>query len=548
MPTVTLNRKVFEKLIEKKLPIEKLKDRISMIGTDLEDITDEEISVEIFPNRPDMLSEQGFARAFKTFIGQAKGLSKYDIKSSGEKVIIDKSLQDVRPFTACAIVRNLDLDDEKIREIIQIQEKLHVTYGRNRKKVAIGIYPLEKIKLPITFKAEKPEDIIFQPLEGEKEIDANEILEQHDTGKKYAHLLEGKKKFPVFRDANNKILSMPPIINSHDVGKVDLNTKEVFIECSGFDFDVLHLALNMIITALADMGASVESMILEYSDKKKITTDLTPRKMKIDLDYVNKILGTNLGDKELKENLEKMGYGYEKGEVLIPAYRADILHQVDLIEDIAIAFGYENFEEIIPNVATTGQANSFEQFKEKVTNILVGLGYLETKTYCITNHQHQTYQMNFNAETIKLANSISEEFDTLRYWMIPSLLDVLASNKHQEYPQNLFEAGQVFKKGGTETGVLENSRLGVVICQNDADYTKIRQVLDLILNFLELKYEVVKEDHPSFIKGRCARIKAKGKKIAYVGEINPKVLSNFELDMPVAAFELNLTELFKLID
>ncbi len=145
MPSVTLNKKVFEKLVGKKLDIEKLKDRISYLGTDLEGIEGDEINVEIFPSRPDMLSEQGFARAFSSFIGEKTGLRKYEVKDSGEKVIIDKSVAKVRPYTACAIVRNLKFDDENIREIIQIQEKLHITFCRNRKKAAIGIYPSEKV-------------------------------------------------------------------------------------------------------------------------------------------------------------------------------------------------------------------------------------------------------------------------------------------------------------------------------------------------------------------------------------------------------------------
>ncbi|MBR9690910.1 phenylalanine--tRNA ligase subunit beta [Candidatus Woesearchaeota archaeon] len=546
MPTITLNRKVFERIVGKKLSDNKLKDRISMLGTDLEELGKEEIIVEVFPNRPDLLSEQGFSRAFSTFIGAKRGLSKFNVYDSKQKVIIDKNLKDVRPYTACAIARNLKLDDEKIREIIQVQEKLHITYGRNRKKVAIGIYPLEKIKLPITFKAEDPKQIVFQPLEWKKEINALEILEKHPIGQKYGHLLDAKTKFPVFRDANGKVLSVPPIINSHDVGKITEKTKEVFIECSGFDFDVLHKALNMIVTTLHDMGARIESMTLDYPDKKRITPILEPRKIRVDLNYVNKYLGTDIDEKGLKKYLEMMGFGYENKQALIPSYRADVLHQIDLVEDVAIAYGYENFEEVIPNVATIGQQDGFESFKTKISEMIAGLGFLETSTYLVTNKEHQTKLMNLKYETIELANSLSEEYDSLRFWMIPILLDVLASNKHQEYPQNLYEAGWVFTKDNKqETGILEQNRLGVVLCGPAVDYTKIRQVIDLILNYLEIKYTVESIEHDSFIKGRVARVKVNEKGVAYIGEISPRVLENFCLEMPVAALELNLSEIYK---
>ena len=224
MPTITLNKTEFEKLVGKELPLEQLKDRISMLGTDLEKIEGNEIHVEIFPNRPDMLSEQGFARAFSSFIGVKTGLKKYEVAYSGQKVIIESSVQEVRPFTVCAIVKGLTFTEERIREIIQIQEKLHVTYGRNRKKCAIGVYPVEKITFPIRYKADAPEKIIFQPLEASGKMNAAEILEQHKTGKEYSHLLQGHKKHPFFIDAKNEILSMPPIINSHITGRVTEQT------------------------------------------------------------------------------------------------------------------------------------------------------------------------------------------------------------------------------------------------------------------------------------------------------------------------------------
>src|SRR3989344_6851744 len=359
MPSITLNKTVFEQLVGKQLPLEELKDRISMLGTDLEDIKDNEIHVEVFPNRPDMLSEQGFARAFSSFLGVKTGLRKYAIKESNQKVIIDPSVKGIRPYTACAIVKGLQFDEEILKQIIQIQEKLHVTYGRKRKKAAIGIYPMEKITFPITYKADLPQKIKFKPLEAHHEMSALEILEEHKAGKEYAHLLQGLPKYPLFVDAKGEILSMPPVINSDKTGRVTEETRDVFVECSGFDFEVLNTCLNMIVTALADMGGEIYSLRLEYQEETKTTPNLTPSKMKLDLPYVNKRLGLSLSEKDAVKLLEKMGYGFEQGQVLIPAYRADILHQVDFVEDIAIAYGYEHFQEEIPNVATIGEEDAF---------------------------------------------------------------------------------------------------------------------------------------------------------------------------------------------
>ena len=406
MPSITLNKKVFEQLVGKELPLEELKDRISMLGTDLEDIKDNEIYVEVFPNRPDMLSEPGFARAFSSFINVKTGLRKYVIKESNNKVIVDASVKGIRPYTACAIVKGLHFDEERLQQIIQIQEKLHVTYGRNRKKCAIGIYPMEKITFPITYKAETPAKIKFKPLEAHREMTAAEILEEHKAGKEYAHLLQGLAKYPIFIDAKGEILSMPPVINSDKTGRVTEDTKDVFIECSGFDFDVLSTCLNMIVTALADVGGEIYSIRLEYPDGIKTTPQLTPTKMKLDLLYVNKRLGLSLSEKDAGKLLEKMGYGFEQGQVLVPAYRADILHQVDFVEDIAIAYGYENFQEEIPNVATIGEEDAFEKFAKKVRELLVGMQLLEVKNFHLTTKEDLSTKMNLTIEPIPLKNAI----------------------------------------------------------------------------------------------------------------------------------------------
>ncbi len=549
MPTININRHVFEKLVGKKLPVEKLKDRISMLGTDLEEVNDKEIIVGVFPNRPDMLSVQGFARAFSSFIGIKTGLRQYKVEASHEKMIVDSSVADVRPYTACAIVKNLNFDDEKIKEAMDLQEKLHITYGRNRKKVAIGIYPFEKIKTPIRFLAEEPKNIVFQPLEFSKEINALEILEKHPAGKAYWRLLQGKKKFPVFRDANNEVLSVPPIINSDKTGKIKEKTKEVFIETSGFDFEICKKCLNIIVAAMYEMDGKVYSMELAYGNKKYVTPNLKPEEMKVDIGYINRLLGLNLKENEIKKLLERMGYGYISKKALIPAYRTDIMHQADLMEDIAIAYGYENFDAIIPNVATVGQEERFEIFKRKISELLVGLGFLETSTYHLTNREFQSKRMGAEMPLIELANSISSDYNVLRSWVIPSLMEVFGNNKHHEYPQKIFTIGAIFKKNNSmETGIEENERLAAAIASEKTDYTEIRQVLDYLFRSFNLKYEITEAEHPSFIEGRAGRVIANGRKIAYIGEISPSAVANWELGVPASAFELNLTEFFELIN
>jgi len=548
MPTVTFNKKTVLELLGRKVSDEQLADRISMLGTGFEGINGDEMTVEIFPNRPDLLSEQGLARALKSFMDIKRGFRKYDVKKSNVKVIVDKSVKQVRPFTACAIVKGLKLSEEKIKEIIQIQEKLHITYGRNRKKAAIGIYPLEHIKPPIYYKALHPEEIRFKPLDLNKDLTGSQILAIHPTGREYGYLLEGKEKYPVFIDSKMQVMSMPPIINSNNVGKISITTRDVFVECSGFDFDYLHTCLNIIVTALADMGGDIYSVDLSYPEKKYVTPNLSGREMKLDVDYVNRILGTEMKEAEIKTNLEKMGHDYKNKKVFVPGFRADILHPIDLVEDIAVAYGYENFVGALSNIATSASEKPIEIFKNKLREILIGAGLLEVKNFHLTSKDYQTKYMNYNTELVELANSMTQEYNALRQWLTPSLMETLRYNKHYEYPQNIFEIGTVFRLNEDfDTGVEEHERLAIAYCGNDANFTKIKQLFDVIMEALDLRYDVLDTEHASFIKGRVGRIALNSEKIAYLGEIHPQVLLNWSLEMPVAVLELNITELFRIM-
>ncbi|MFH1275799.1 MAG: phenylalanine--tRNA ligase subunit beta [Candidatus Woesearchaeota archaeon] len=550
MPTITLNKKVFEELVGKELPLEELKDRISMLGTDLEGIEGNEITVEVFPNRPDMLSEQGFARAFSSFIGVKTGLREYKTKPFGSTLTVT-NLPKEWPFAVACVVKGIKFDDEKIKEVIQLQEKLGTTFTRNRKKGGIGLYPLEKINFPITFTGKKPEDIKFRPLEFPEPIRANQILANHPKGKEYGQIMEGWEKYPVFIDAKGIIMSMPPLINSHDVGKIDETTTNVFIECTGPDLNTLIKSLTILTTSLADMGGEIFSLEVIYPEtgKKFTFPDFTPEKMKLDLNYVNKRLGLNLSETEAVNLLKKMGFGYEKesSNVLIPAYRTDIIHQVDLVEDIAIAYGYENFVEEIPNVSTIGEEAPFEKFARKVREILIGFGLLEAKNFHLLTAEELNEKMNKNEDIIPLKNALGE-YNHLRNRLLSSLMKNLKDNKHNEFPQNIFEIGRIFNYGESETGVIEKDNLAVVLCHEKTDFTEIRQILDGLMDSLGLNYEVKETSRPSFIQGRVGEILIEGNKVGIIGEIHPQVLVNWELSVPAVGLELKLESVFKLIN
>ncbi len=508
--------------------------KINMFGTPCE-LMENELEVEVFPNRPDLLSMHGFLRALKAFMGKEKGIKKYKLNKPQKDYVvkITKEVKLIRPYTVCAIIKNLQLNDEKIKEIIELQEKLHSTVGRNRKKLAIGIYPLDKITLPITYTALPPKDISFIPLESDREMSGSEILTRHTKGKDYAHLLEGKDKFPIFKDANNKILSMPPIINSNETGKVDESTKSVFIECSGSDLQSLNITLNIIVTTLAEMGGQIHQMKLEY-EKPIITPNLTEEKMKVSLNNVNKLLGLSLKESDLNKLLPKMGLDYNKGTVLIPAWRSDILHEVDIIEDITIAYGYDNFQSELPTISTIGSLDRKEKIETKIAQILIGLNLQEVSSY----HLIKPEEAKLLSLTPLEVETSKTEYKMLRPNLLVPALRTFSENKDNEYPQRIFEIGTIFNKAEneTETGIAEKKHL--IIALSPSNFTEAKQVLDYIAKSLSINYELKEAQHNGLIEGRSASILISKKSIGYLGEIHPSTLNDFKIKMPISVIEI----------
>lgn len=546
MANVNFDKKIFEKEIGR--IDDALLKKIAMFGTPVEEVREDEIELEIFPNRPDLLSYSGFKRSFLAFLGKKTKLKKYKLKKPEKnyKVYVDSSVKDIRPYTVCAIVKKIKLDDKKIKEIIDLQEKIHNTLGRKRRKVALGIYPLDKIKLPITFKAIEPDKIKFQPLEFPKEISGLEILQKHPTGKEYAPLLAGKTKFPIFIDSANNILSMPPIINSELTGKINIKTKELFIECSGSDIEILKKCLNIVITTFYDIGGEIYQMKIK-GKISEITPNLDTEKKIFNIKNAEKLLGIKLNSKLVKNYLEKMGYNYDikKSEVEIPSWRTDILHEVDLIEDIAIAYGYDNFKPEIPEISTIGKESQKEIIKRKISEILIGLKMIEMSNYHLTTKKDQYSKMNILEKKEKNKIQVEEsktEYNLLRNSLTPYLLKNLSENINAEYPQKIFEIGKIFE---LENNIIEKEKLAIAL--TPGYFTESRQILEYLSKILDIKLKF-KEPYksPSYlIEGRVAEIEFENSKIGYLGEISPKILKNWRIKMPVALIEIDLEKILE---
>jgi phenylalanyl-tRNA synthetase beta chain len=547
MPTIEVSYQDLCRLVGKRVPPRRLKEEgILYAKGEIEDVNGDMLRIDVKDtNRPDLWSAEGIAREIRGRYVSG-GLPAYRTKRSGVTVRVDRGLRDIRPFTVCSVARKLRMDDHSLSQLIQLQEKISMTFGRNRREVAIGVYDMSRIKPPIRFTTVRPDGVKFVPLDSGREMTPRQILKEHPKGREFGHLLGGFKEYPIFIDSAGEVLSVPPIINSEYTGKVTRETRDVFIECSGFNLKFLLPALNVIAAALADRGGEIETVRIAYSGKTIETPSLEPREFEVELGYLNRVSGLGLTMDEACRLLHQARYGTKpsgkKIKLLYPAYRQDIMHQRDVIEDAIISYGYNRIEPVIPKLATVGSQSPKEGFANRVSEAMTGLGFQETLSYILTSKKALFGNMNLpEGEAVEIENAVSENWCVFRTWLLPGLLEFLSRNRHVEYPQVIFETGDVVSLDrGRETGTKDESRLAAVMTGNAAGYEDASSMLDALLRELGIRYSLKRVEHRSFIKGRVAGVFRKRKRIGIIGEINPVVLEKWNLEKPVAGFELEV--------
>ena len=563
MPKFDVSKSDLERLIGKEFTVEEWEDLFLYAKCELDDVWEE--NGEIYfkadskdTNRPDLWSAEGIARQIKWALGMKRGLPKYDVEKSDVTVYVDEKLKEIRPYGVYAIVAGLKLDDEALKQMINLQEKVALTFGRRRREVAIGIFDFDRVKPPLYYRAaEKTKK--FVPLGFGEELTLEEILEKHEKGKEYGHLIKDKPYYPLLVDSEGKVLSMPPVINSEITGRVTTETRNVFVDVTGWDLNKIMLALNVVVTALAERGGRIKSVRVVYPDFEVKTPDLEPKGFEVELDYIRKLAGLHLKNEEIKELLEKMMYEAEledgRAKLLYPAFRDDIMHARDILEDVLIAYGYNEIEPEEPRLAVQGRGDEFIDFENAVRDLMIGYGLQEVMTFNLTNKEAQyermelkygkDYSNNPPAELVEIENPISPKWSALRSWLLPSLLDFLSQNTHEEYPQRLFEVGKAtLIDESRETKTVSESKLAIVLAQPRVTFTDAKEILDSVIHHLGFDYELEEMEHPSFISGRTGKILVNGEAIGIIGEVHPAVLEKWGIEMPVAGFEIFLRPLY----
>jgi len=488
MPTVEASRKDLEKLVGKKFKShEELDTALMYAKAELDALEKDEMKIDVKDtNRPDLWSIEGIARELKGRIGGEKGVPVYKVGKSGVKAVVEKGLGGIRPKAAYAIAKNIKVTDELIRQIVQLQEKICKTFGGKREHVAIGIFDFDKVGGNVRYYAADP-DFEFVPLGYRVKMSLSEILEAHPKGIEYGHLLKKFKKFPLLIDENNEVLSMPPIINSEGSGKITEKTRNLFIDITGFNQEKINVALRIVCAALADRGAKIESVEMQYpGGKKLVTPDFELKKFKLRKEYAKEISGLDLKSKEMKNLLEKARYNVkDKGkyfELEYPSYRQDILHEVDVIEDIVVSEGFDSIEPEHVRVSTIGAESSEAKELDLLRDACIGIGLQEVLTFTLTSREKQEKKMGLGEQTfVEIENPVSENWSVYRKSITPELLEFLGMNKHAVYPQRIFEIGKtVHINNKADTRVDEVNRLCIVLASREANFTHSKSALQAV--------------------------------------------------------------------
>lgn len=559
MPTISVEQSLIRKLLAAHgchHDAGELADKLPLLGTDIDRCDDEILDIEIFPNRPDLLSGETLSRAIRNFIHHEMAEPELHITEGDVTMSVDPKLIDIRPVILGAVVRNVDINelgvspDKFIKSLMDHQEKLHFALGRGRKKASIGVHDLAKITPPFRVKAVSG-DTEFIPLAMSTPMSLTEILLKHPKGIDYANLLKEFSEYPVIVDANDNVLSFPPIINGEHTTVTD-ETTEFFIDVTGWDLRSCEASLTLIALQLQEYGGIIETvavtdchgMTKHYPQKNAIEHSLST-------DLLNGLLGISLTDKQITTAINRMGGKFiarDKGNLLIkmPRWRFDILHPVDLVEDIAIGHGYEDIGVDVPQSPMTAQARPDNNLLRRIRDSMQGLGMMQIQSLTLSNDHDQFEVMRWKnvGEVTRITNPITIEHTMLRQHLLPGLLRLLSTNRHHDLPQSVYELGTVVRSHQNQ------SRLAFLVAERSGGFAAVRGRIQAFLRDLGAdQYEIspLPDGEGPWLAGRAAKIVVNGNHIGCFGEIDPVVAEQFELKVPMNGAEFSLGELMNSI-
>lgn len=605
MPVLLAPRDKLFQLVGKRFSDDEFDELCFAFGIELDDITSERkiisketgslgqdpnasdevlYKIEIPANRFDLISTEGLAIALRVYLG-LESIPNYRLSDTFpvQTLTVHHSVQSIRPYIFSAILRDVTLDDHAYDSFIKLQDKLHQTIARQRSLVSMGTHDYDTIKGPFSYEAWPRKDINFIPLNQTKSISGENLLEFYESDlkiRKYTHLLKDFENFPLVLAHDKTICSLPPLINSEH-SKISTKTKNILIDVTAIDAYKGETILKILVCAFSYYCKdrySIEPVQVIYPTaccfgKSEWILDVTPREYKLPIDYFNRAIGINLSKDQVQRYLYRMLYSNEllsnEDEsilVNVPLSRTDVLHPCDIMEDVAIGYGFNNIEKTIPKTSTISSPFLLNKLSDHIRLEMALSGYTETLTLTLCSREENATFLktpNANESAVHLSNPQTIEYQVVRTSMLPGLLKTIHANRFVPLPIKLFEIGDiVVKDSSKDTGSRNERHLCALYCDTSSSFETIHGALDHIMNMLQAKRIYSKNDiHledkcsgfycldssscETYFPGRRADIvlhskgNMNGAKIGTIGIIHPEVTKAFEIPFVVCAFEIN---------
>ncbi|WP_276259454.1 phenylalanine--tRNA ligase subunit beta [Haloglomus litoreum] len=567
---------------------EELKEDLFALGLEYEGETEDGLmQLEFAPDRLDRLSVEGVARSLRYQYGDDRGVYLPSTNDADWTIEVEESVPDERPYVTGAIVRGLDMDEAGLDSLIQLQEKLHATMGRKRAKGAIGVHDLTMLKggpatgdgggqKSIRYVGVEPDGDTFVPLDSNRELTPGEVLTEHPTGETYADLVADYERFPAIYD-DVGLFSFPPVINGKRT-EVEPDSRDLFIEMTGTDQWTIDKMLNIVCYALDARGGRVERVDVEYPDRTLDRPDLSVSHKSVSHQRIESLLGISLDPREVVDLMERAGLDATADvddpedidpeelvyETEVPPYRVDVLHPLDLVDDVGRAYGFNDLEPRYPDVGTIGGRHERSRVEDAARDALVGLGFEDMLDFHMISEAENYERMGLDVPPVEgegdvtpdpdapvgarppvtITEPYSEDYTMVRTWALPSLTMVLERNTHRAYPQDLAEIGLAAARDDEKnTRVSEHRTVAAVLARTDATYEDAKGKLQALCRAFDVDLETPPTQHPSFIDGRTASVVIDGEEVGVIGELHPRVLVEHDLELPVAGFEFRLSAL-----
>ena len=549
LPTPVSRERLEELLFDSKVEL------LSLEGNSLQ--------ISVTPDRLDLLSEGGLALALAGALGVAQGLP--PIASTGPSsevgsfhIEVEASVMPLRPEIAGLVARppaGRSLDERTLAEAIRVQELLHASVGRDRRRASLGIYALERMRSPLRYALDPIAEVRFTPLDRAGEVDAEEFFAEHPMAARYGSLGRDGDRCLVLADHAGRVASLPPILNARGSGEVRPGDGPLLLESTGTHPRAVRESLALLSVVFAARGYAIDPVPIARAGPGTAGGSASwwgPRSVRSSGGQIAGIFGrevdaTEIGALAARARLD-VAHDAHGFHFRAAPWRPDLLGPVDVAEDLLFAAGVRVEDSRQPPSFTRGRRRPESRFRRRFAPVLLGLGFQPVHTPVLVSEE-AIERAGRRAEAVPLANPPSREYSFLRPALVVSLLETLRRNRRSGYPQRFSEGGPIVVPApGAESGASTRYRAGILLAHESAGFAEAAAIVDLLLRSIDVSSIREPAELPGTIPGRAARIRVTSESVAEIGEVHPSVLEAIGVPVPAAYAEVDLTGLWPLID